>query len=99
MITVEKIKQIQKKIKSGIPEGEVKNDLIREGFSEDDIKEAFKPKHYDMRSWYLFFAIIISLFALYQLIVHQRLLFVGLSIAMFIAYFSEIKRVAKQNND
>jgi hypothetical protein len=52
-----------------------------------------------MRSWYLFFAIIISLFALYQLIVHQRLLFVGLSIAMFIAYFSEIKRVAKQNND
>jgi hypothetical protein len=99
MITTEKFQQIQKQIKLGYPEGEIKNDLIKEGFTEEDIKEAFKPKHYDMRSWYLFFAIIISLFALYQLIVHQRLLFVGLSIAMFVAYFSEVKRIAKQNND
>jgi hypothetical protein len=38
MITEEKIKRTRKKLRSGEPEGELKNELRKEGYSEEDIK-------------------------------------------------------------
>jgi hypothetical protein len=38
MLTQEKIKQTQKLISKGLPEGEIKNQLKEEGYSEEDIK-------------------------------------------------------------
>ena len=51
MLTEEKIKEVKKQLRSGIPEGEIKNDLIREGFTEDEIQNLFTPHKSDMRSW------------------------------------------------
>lgn len=65
MLTEEKIKQTRRLISKGLPEGEIKNQLKEEGFSEEEIKEIFKPKPYDMRSWLLFFGIMVSLYGLY----------------------------------
>ena len=51
----EKIKEIKKLLRQGIPEGEIREDLKQEGYSDEDVNAVFKPHHYDMRSWYLFF--------------------------------------------
>lgn len=57
MITEDKIKALQKKIRSGFPEGEIREELKMTGYSDEDIAEVFKPHEYDMRSWYLVFGI------------------------------------------
>lgn len=41
MITEEKIKQIRKLLSKGEPEGEIKNGLRKEGFTEDEIATLF----------------------------------------------------------
>ena len=61
MLTKEKITAIKKELRSGMPEGEIKNDLRNEGYTEDEIKKIFAPVNYDMRSWYLFFGIAFSI--------------------------------------
>ena len=60
MLTKEKIAAVKKQLRSGVPEGEIKNDLQKEGYTEEEIKEIFAPVNYDMRSWYLFFGIAFS---------------------------------------
>ncbi len=68
MMTEKKLKEIKKPLNYGVPEGELKLQLQEEGFTEQNIKEAFKRKPYDMRSWFLFFGIIISCFGIYTII-------------------------------
>jgi hypothetical protein len=61
MLTKEKIAAVKKQLRSGVPEGEIKNELKNEGYTEDEIKEIFAPVNYDMRSWYLVFGIAFSI--------------------------------------
>lgn len=56
MTTEEKIKRTVKKLRSGEPEGELKNELRKEGYAEEDIDKIFVPHKPGMRSWYLVFA-------------------------------------------
>lgn len=62
MLTAEKIKQVKKQLRSGYPEGELKKDLQKEGYSEEEIEQLFTPPKHDMRSWYLGSATLLLLF-------------------------------------
>jgi hypothetical protein len=68
MLTEEKIKQTRKLISKGNPEGEIKNLLREEGYSEEEIKEIFKPQPYDMRSWLLVFGVLFCLLGFYLIV-------------------------------
>ncbi len=61
MITPEKIKAIKKQLRRGEPEGEIKEQMKVAGYSDDEIAQAFIPHPYDMRAWYLTFAILLLL--------------------------------------
>ena len=80
-------------LRRGEPEGEIREALEREGYSKEDIDAAFKPHHYDMRSWYLFFAVTVSLIGLYLFVMNRGLLLLICGILLFIAYFYESKRL------
>ena len=95
-MTEEKIKEIKKMLRHGIPEGEIKETLKNEGHPNDEIETVFKPHHYDMRSWYLFFGIVVCLAGLYLLLKKGNLLLFLLGLLLFVAYFHEIKRLRKQ---
>lgn len=58
MITPATKQKVQRQLNNGIPEGELKEELRQQGYSEQDIAELFKPVPADMRSWFLigFFA-------------------------------------------
>ena|ERR1700761_8517111 len=99
MITEEKIAAIKKELRSGVPEGEIKNMLVQEGYSKEDIDKAFVPHKYDMRGWYLTFAIIFSAISLYQLIVNGRLVFCYFAAGLFYAYYWETQRKLKEKSN
>jgi hypothetical protein len=92
MITAEKIKQVRKQLRSGVPQGEIKNDLVKEGYTDKDIDQVFVPQQSDMKSWYLFFAILFLLTGLYNLMVNTGFLFLLFSAGMFYVYFRELKK-------
>lgn len=92
MITDDKIKEIRKSLRSGIPEGEVKHELMAQGFTEEEIKQAFAPTKYDMRSWYLVFAIIFVLIGIWLLLKNNSIWFLIFAIAMFYVYYLEVKK-------
>jgi hypothetical protein len=93
MISQDKINEIRKQLKRGEPEGEIKEKLKLEGFTNEDIAAVFEPHHYDMRSWYLFFGIIVLLAGLYLFIKTSGILTLALAALLFVAYFYEIKRL------
>ena len=93
MITDEKIKEVKRLLRKGMPEGELREMLLKEGFTNDDLKKVFKPHHYDMRSWYLFFGTTISLVGLYLFLQTGGLLILILGVLLFVAYYFEIKRL------
>ncbi len=74
-ITEEKIALIKLKLKNGEPEGELKEQLKREGYTDAEISKAFLAHHYDMRMWYLISGVLLSLFGLYNLIMKRGFLF------------------------
>ena len=88
--------KIRRKVRNGYPEGEIKNQLRKEGLTEDEIREIFTAPKADMRSWYLVSAILVLLLAIY--IAFRTglisLLFFGLSGLLFYEYF---KSQAKQD--
>lgn len=92
MISKEKIAVIQKQLRSGIPEGEIKNELRNEGYSEEEIQQAFPAHKADMRSWYLVSGIIITLFGLWRFFVNDGLLFISLGVVMLLLYALELKK-------
>ncbi len=60
MIPEEKIKEIKKRLRNGYPEGELINDLLKEGYALEDIREAIWPaslsnitENNDFPIWYL----------------------------------------------
>lgn len=99
MITEEKIKEIKKQIRNGIPEGEIKNEMMSQGFSDDDIKKVFAPHKYDMRSWYLTFAMIFLLLGMYKLVQQSSILFLLFSAGIFYAYRLEFLRKEKEKSN
>lgn len=50
-MTEEKVKEIKKMLRQGVPAGEIRETLTKEGYTKDEIYTVFKPHHYDMRSW------------------------------------------------
>jgi hypothetical protein len=92
MITKEKINGIKRKLKKGEPQGEIKEQLRSEGYSEEDIDKVFLPHIYDMRSWYLSFGVIISCFGIFLWAKNGSLLILILGLLLLGAYLREIKR-------
>jgi hypothetical protein len=68
VITEEKIQDVKKQLRSGVPEGEIKNELRKEGYAEEEIKKIFAPHKYDMSSWYWVFGIGFILGGIYLLV-------------------------------
>ncbi|WP_336513823.1 hypothetical protein [Pollutibacter soli] len=95
MITEEKIKAIRKKIRAGFPEGEMREQLMKEGYSNEDIVKVFAPHYYDMRSWYMFFGIIFSLVGIWLFLNSGNLLLLVLSALIFWQYYREGNRLQK----
>jgi len=95
MATKEKIKEIQRLLTKGVPEGEIKEDLKEQGYSKEDIDKLFLPHKYDMRSWYLTFAITLFLIGLWIFFKNGSLLILILSALLFYAYHREIERLKK----
>lgn len=96
-MTEEKIKEIKKMLRQGVPAGEIRETLTEEGYTKDEIDTVFKPRHYDMRSWYLFFGVTVCLAGLYLLFTKRSLLILSFGILLFVACFYEIKRLNDLN--
>lgn len=96
MVTEEKVRLVRKKLRSGVPEGEIRNELSREGFSEEEIKIIFKPVISDMRSWYLTFAVILLLAGLYLLIIKESFFVLIFSGFLFFEYYRERKKLTNE---
>ena len=92
-MTGEKITEIKKMLRHGVPEGEIRETLKNEGYPKDVIDNVFKPHHYDMRSWYLFFGIVVCLAGLYLFYTKGTLLIFIFGILLILVYFYEIKRL------
>jgi hypothetical protein len=95
MITEEKIQVFRKKLRRE-PQGEVKEQMLREGYSEEDIAKVFIPHKYDMRSWLMASGIFISLIGLFVLVKTGGILLLILGGLLFLAYFREAARLKKE---
>jgi hypothetical protein len=96
MITDEKIKEMRKRLQKGEPEGEIKEQLQKDGYSQEEINQIFKPHQYDMRLWYLIFGILISGWGVITFIKTNSLLILVLGGGLFFAYYREEERVKKE---
>ncbi len=96
MIPENKIRVIHQQLKNGEPEGEVREKLKQEGYTEEEIQQVFKPHKYDMRSWYLVFAILITLAGIFELINGGSFIIILLGGLLFLAYSNELKRLGKK---
>jgi len=91
MITEEKIKSIKKQLKRGVPEGELRAQLLAEGYKDEDLKEVFKPARPDMRSWYLISGFIVLFIGIASFPTHSILWgipmfsFVGIPLPIFLS--------------
>ena len=91
MLTKEKIDAVKKQLRSGIPEGEIKNQLQSEGYTEEEIHEMFAPSKIEMGSWYLLFGIVFTLAGFWVLIKgYGWLLLVG-GIILLVCYQNEVR--------
>jgi hypothetical protein len=95
-MTKEKTKEIKRLLRRGVPEGEVKEDLKALGYTEKEMEHLFQPHKYDMRSWYLCFAILVFLAGSWVAITKGSFLLLILSALLALAYFKETERLKKQ---
>ena len=96
MLTEEKIKETRRLLGKGVPEGELKEDLTKEGYSKEDIAKIFAPQPYDMRSWYLFFGILFLLGGLWLFLKTVSYFMLALSARLFFQYYRETERLKKK---
>jgi len=91
----EEKEKIRRKIRNGFPEGEIKNQLRNEGLTEEEIREIFTVPKRDMGSWYLVWAILLLLLAIYIVVKTGwiSLLFFGLSGLLFYEYYKAQAKV------
>lgn len=83
-------------LRRGAPDGEVRERLKEEGYTPAEIAVIFKPKPYDMRSYYLFFAVAFVLVGLYMIFEYRSKVVLILSGIMFLAYSREVARIKKE---
>lgn len=98
MITDDKIRELQKKVRSGFPEGEIREELKNSGYSDEDIAKVFTPHNYDMRSWYLIFGIVLSLVGIWLYLDRKSVFGLILSGFLFFQYYQETKRLKNLKN-
>lgn len=105
MITEEKINEVKKQLKKGIPGGEIRESMIREGYSTEDIDKCFVVKKADMRSWFLLFAIVFFIAGLWVWNERKGFLFRGLhwklllmSAGLFIGHFWPAQKKKNEEN-
>jgi hypothetical protein len=94
MLTEEKIKQVRKQLRSGVPQGEIKNELLNDGYSEEEISKIFVPHKYDMRSWYLIFGIVFFIAGVWFF----TMLLIAASAVMFSLYYLERQKINKKRS-
>jgi len=87
-----------KKVRSGVPEGEIKEELIKSGYSNEDIAKIFSPHHYDMRSWYLVFGIILFFVGIWLYLNRENVLGFVFSGLLFWQYYRELERLKRRKN-
>ena len=86
MLTESKIKELRKSLRSGVPDGEIRNEMARDGYSEEEINQVFAPYKADMRSWYLVFGCVFLIAGFWA-----PLIFV-FSAVMFYLYYEQVKK-------
>jgi hypothetical protein len=94
MLSEGKIRQVRKELRSGVPQGEIKNQLLSEGYSEEEVDKIFTPHKYDMRSWYLIFAIVFFIAGIWFF----TMFLVVASAVMFSVYYMERKKFDKERS-
>lgn len=97
-MTKEKIAAIQKQVRSGVPEGEIKDELLKEGYTEMEIQKAFAVHKADMRGWYLVSGIIITVAGVWHFVVNDSLLLLIPGIGMLTLYYNENKKHQPKND-
>jgi hypothetical protein len=95
IMTKEKVAAIKKKLQNGEPEGEIREQLKKEGFTDEEISKAFVPHQFDMRLWYLVFGVLVSVYGLYKLITAGDFIILACGAGLFYAYYAETKRLQK----
>lgn len=98
MISNEKILAVRKQLKNGTPHGELQIQLIKEGYSEEDIRKVFVAHEYDMRSWYLVFAIIFLLGGIPAFLQYDSLLLIIAAAILFYLYYKERQKITKRRS-
>jgi|GEM_PF-1233483 len=97
MLTQEKIEAVKKQLRSGIPEGEIKNELLKEGYTTEDIRTIFTPKSIDMRSWYLLSAIVLIAIGLWAFAANYGPLPLIGGVVLLSLYYNENNKRKKQS--
>ncbi len=92
MITDDKIREVKKLLRSGIPEGELKKELLSQGYTNEEIAKIFVPHKYDMRSWYFTFGIIFFIAGIYTALKNGSFLLFIFAAAMFFQYYLTNKK-------
>src|SRR4051812_7288529 len=92
MISEEKIKEVRRNLTRGEPDGEIREKLLSEGYSKEDIDKVFAPRPYDMRSWYLGFAFILLLVGMWN----ANLLALGFCALLLVQYYREAVRLKRE---
>lgn len=96
MISEEKIRILRHLLKNGEPEGEIREKLKQEGYTDEEIQQVFPPHKYDMRNWYLVFAVLITMAGIYELVSGGSFIILVLGGLLFLAYSNELKRLGKK---
>ncbi len=97
MLTQEKIAAVKKQLRSGIPEGEIKNELLKEGVTEEEMKVLFAPHTYDMRSWYLLSAVVLIVIGLWAYATNYGPLPLIGGVVLLSLYYNENNKRKKQS--
>ena len=94
MLTAQKIKQVKKELRRGVPQGEIKNQLMKEGYSTEEVNKIFKPHQYDMRGCYFFSATVFFSAGVWFF----SLLLIAGSAVMFSMYYMEKQKIKKEKS-
>lgn len=101
MITEEKIQEARRRLKRGVPQGEIENDLRNEGYTDSDIEKIYVPfRSSVMRSWYLLFGMVFLLAGFWSAVIAKELyslvLIVAAAILLYM-YYTETRKQEREN--
>lgn len=100
MITEEKIQEARRRLKRGVPQGEIENDLRNEGYTDSDIQKIYVPFNSSvMRSWYLLFGIVFLLAALWSSIASKEffsLILIVAAVILLSMFYKETKKAERE---